>query len=382
MADKSLVISRTPGVFGHLVLVILFGALTVVMAIAVVSDYQLAVRIVAGVLCAVFIYCGTIEFRNYRTPPPADELIFDQAGIRRIEGGVVAWSAQWEDIAKVILSLEFREYSPHRSGSDEFKLVIRPGSGFDALAAGFAREPDGDLQVADIDLRPREVERLLPFLVRHADVAIEDDNSAVRTVPDEPVVETAREEDLDVVDGVVKIHVNGWDKRKLWVFRFASLMIEVTALVVAAATEGTSVRVCALVVLFALFAVTMVVEGLEGATHEKKRKVVLEVGPRGFYFRTYGTFVGVWWHEIDAVRWGVDDGSTYLDFLPSSDMFAIRHPKLAELTKSDPYDAESGGLAGGWYRLGRPFSVNARREFESSMRKSERVEFRETAAPG
>lgn len=61
MNDERLVISRTPGVIGHLVLVILFGTLTVVMAIAVVSDYQLAVRIVAGVLCAVFIYSGTIE---------------------------------------------------------------------------------------------------------------------------------------------------------------------------------------------------------------------------------------------------------------------------------------------------------------------------------
>ncbi|WP_340685761.1 hypothetical protein LCL61_05070 [Amycolatopsis coloradensis] len=379
MTDHRLVVSRTPGVIGHLVLVILFGTLTVVMAIAVVSDYQLAVRIVAGVLCAVFIYCGTIEFRNYRTCPPADELIFEPTGIRRIKGGVVAWSALWDDITKVILSLEFREYSPHRSGSDEFKLVIRPGSGFDALAAGFAREPDGDLQVADIDLRPREVERMLPFLVKYVDVAIEDDNTAVRTVPDEPVVKTAREEDLDVVDDMVKIHVNGWDKRKLWVFRFASLMVEVTALVVAAATEG-AVRICALVVLFALFAVTMVIEGFEGATHDKKRKVVLELGPQGFYFRTYGTFVGVWWHEIDAVRWGVGHGSTYLDFLPSSAMFAVRHPRLAELTRSDPYNTESEGLAGGWYRLGRPFSVNARREFESAMRTSGRVEFQETAA--
>ncbi|MFD6072282.1 MULTISPECIES: hypothetical protein [Amycolatopsis] len=380
MADDQLVISRTPGVVGHLVLVVLFATLTVVMTIAVVSDYQLAVRIVAGVLCAVFIYCGTIEFRNYRTPPPADELIFDPAGIRRIKGGVVAWSARWENIAQVILSLEFREYSPHRSAPDEFKLVIRPGEGFDALDAGFAREPDGDLQVADVDLRPRDVERLLPFLVKRVDVALEDDNTAVRPVPDEPVVETAREEALDVVDDVVKIHVNGWDKRKLWVFRFVSLMIEVTALVVAAATEGTAVRAGALGVLFALFAVTMVVEGLEGGTHDKKRKVVLELRPRGFYFRTYGTFVGVWWHEIDAVRWGVDHGSTYLDFLPGSDMFAIRHPQLAELTRSNPYDAGSGSLAGGWYRLARPFSVNARREFESSMRRSERVEFREAAA--
>ncbi|GAB3704061.1 hypothetical protein GCM10027598_03660 [Amycolatopsis oliviviridis] len=66
MTDERLVISRTPGVFGHLVLVFLFGTLTVVMAFGVIGDYKLAVRIVAGVLCAVFIYCGTIEFRNYR----------------------------------------------------------------------------------------------------------------------------------------------------------------------------------------------------------------------------------------------------------------------------------------------------------------------------
>ncbi|MFJ4102649.1 hypothetical protein [Amycolatopsis japonica] len=381
MSDERLVISRTPGVIGHLVLVILFGTLAVVMVIGVVGDFQLAVRIVAGVLCAVFVYCGTIEFRNYRTPPPADELIFDREGIRRIKGGVVAWSARWEDIAKVILSLKFREYSPHRSGSDDFTLVIRPGSGFDALSAGLTREPDGDLQVSDVDLRHRELKLLMPFLVKNVDVAIEDDNTAVRTVPDEPVVVTAREESLDVVDDAVKIHVNGWDKRKLGVFRFAALMIEVTAAVVAAAAEG-SVRICALVVLFALFVVTMGVEAFEGATHEKKRKVVLELGPRGFYFRTYGTFVGVWWHEIDAVRWGVDHGSTYLDFLPGSGMFAIRHPKLAELTRSDPYNDESESLTDGWYRLGRPFSVNARREFESSMRTSDRVEFRETAVAG
>ncbi|MFI6300723.1 hypothetical protein ACIBCH_02505 [Amycolatopsis thailandensis] len=382
MNDERLVISRTPGVFGHLMLVVLFGTLTVVMAFAVLGDYKLAVRIVAGVLCAVFVYCDTIEFRNYRTPPPADELIFDPAGITRIRGGVVAWMAQWADIEKVLLSLKFREYDPNRRVSDEFQLVIRPGSSFDAHAAGFTREPDGDLQIADIDLRPRDAERLLPFLVKHVEVSIEDDNTAVRTVPDEPVVSTAREEALDVVEDMVKIHVNGWDKRKMWAFRFAALMIEVCALVVAAATAGTAVRLCALVVLLTLFAVTMVVEGLEGATRDKKRRVVLELRPRGFYFRTYGTFVGVWWHEIDAVRWGVDHGSSYLDFLPSSDMFAVRHPRLAELTKSNPYDDESERLEGGWYRLARPFSVNARREFEASMRKSERVEFRETAVAG
>ncbi|GAB3704058.1 hypothetical protein GCM10027598_03650 [Amycolatopsis oliviviridis] len=325
---------------------------------------------------------GVHLLRHYRVPqlpPPDDELIFDPAGITRVKDGVVAWMAQWSDIDKVFLSLKFREYNPNRRGSDEFQLVIRPGSDFDAHAAGLAREPDGDLQVADIDLRPRDAERLLPFLVKHVDVAIEDDNTAVRTVPDEPVVNAAREEALDVVEDAVKIHVNGWDKRKLWAFRFAALMIEVCALAIAAATAGTAVRVCALVVLFVLFAVTMVVEGLEGATHEKKQKVVLELRSRGFYLRTYGSFVGVWWHEIDAVRWGVDHGSTYLDFLPSSDMFAVRHPRLAELTKSNPYDDESERLEGGWYRLARPFSVNARREFESSMRKSERVELRETA---
>ncbi|WP_244162613.1 hypothetical protein [Amycolatopsis regifaucium] len=357
----------------------MFGTLTAVMAFGVFGDYKPAVRIVAGVLCAVFLYCGTIEFRNYRTPPPADELIFEPTGIIRLKNGVVAWVARWEDIEKVCLSLKFREYTRYSRGADDFTLIIRPGADFDAQAAGFAREPDGDLQVSDIDLRPRDVESLLPLLVRYVDVAVEDDNTAVRTVPDEPVVTTAREEALEVVDDTVKIHVNGWDKRKMWAFRFVSLTIEVCALVVAAAAAGTVVRVFAFVVLFALFAVTMVVEGLEGATHEKKRKVVLELGPRGFYFRTYGTFVGVWWHEIDAVRWGVDHGSTYLDFLPSSDMFAIRHPRLAKLTRSDPYNAESGILDGGWYRLDRPFSVNARREFESSMRKSERVEFRETA---
>ncbi|WP_410601523.1 hypothetical protein [Amycolatopsis sp. lyj-90] len=382
MADERLVISRTPGVIGHLVLVILFGTLTTVMAFGVFGDYKPAVRIVAGVLCAVFIYCGTIEFRNYRTPPPADELVFDPAGITRIKGGVVAWMAQWADIEKVFLSLKFREYTRYSSSSDQFTLVIRPGLDFDARAAGFAREPDGDLQVADIGLWPRDAELVLPFLVKHVDVAIEDDNTAVAAVPDEPVVSTAREDDLDVVEDVVKIHVNGWDKRKMWVFRFVSLTIEVCALVVAAATDGSAVRVCAVVALFALFALTMVVEGLEGATHEKRQKVVLELGPRGFYFRTYGSFVGVWWHEIDAVRWGVDHGATYLDFLPGSDMFAVRHPRLAELTKSDPYDAESESIDGGWYRLDRPFTVNARREFESSMRKSERVEFRETAVAG
>ncbi|WP_410661313.1 hypothetical protein [Amycolatopsis sp. lyj-112] len=378
MADDRLVISRTPGVIGHLVLVVLFGTLTVVMAFAMFGDYQLAVRIVGGVLCAVFIYCATIELRNFRTPPPSDELIFEVTGITRITGGVVAWIARWEDIEKVFLSLKFREYSRLNRGSDQFTLVLRPGASFDAQAAGLAREPDGDLQVSDIALRPRDAEQMLPLLVRHVDVAIEDDNTAVPTVPDEPVVTSAREAALDVVDDVVKIHVNGWDKRKMWAFRFSCLMIEVCGLVIVATTAGTAMRVYALAVLFALFVVTILVEGMEGATHEKKQKVVLELGPRGFYFRTYGTFVGAWWHEIEAVRWGVDHGSTYLDFLPGSDMFPLRHPRLAKLTRQNPYDDESESLSGGWYRLARPFTVNARREFETSMRKSERVEFRET----
>ncbi|MEV6906317.1 hypothetical protein [Amycolatopsis sp. NPDC051071] len=378
--DDRLVISRTPGVIGHLVLVVLFSILTVVMAFAVFSDFQLAVRIVGGVLCAVFIYCGTIEFRNYRTPPPADELIFDAAGITRIKSGVVAWIARWDDIEKVFLSLKFREYTSHHPGSDQFTLIIRPGVNFDAQTAGFAREPDGDLQVSDVDLRPRDAESVLPLLVKYVDVAIEDDNTEVRVVPAEPVVTVAREEDLEVVEDVVKIHVNGWDKRKMWVFRYVSLTIEVCCLVVAANSFSPLVRGCATAGLVALFAVTIWVEGMEAATHKKERRVVLELGPRGFYFRTYGTFAGVWWHEIDAVRWGVDHGSTYLDFLPSSDMFTIRHPRLAKLTRRNPYDDESENLAGGWYRLGRPFTVNARREFERSMRKSERVEFRETAS--
>lgn len=285
MTDDRLVISRTPSVFGHLVLVVLFGTLTVVMAFAVLGDYQLAVRIVGGVLCAVFIYCGNIEFRNYRNPPPADELIFDAEGITRIKSGVVAWIARWDDIEKVFLSLKFREYTSHNPGSDQFTLIIRPGVNFDAQAAGFAREPDGDLQVSDVDLRPRDAESLLPLLVKYVDVAIEDDNTVVPVVPAEPVVTVAREEDLEVVEGVVKIHVNGWDKRKMWVFRFASLMIEVCALVVAAATTGTAVQLCAFVVLFALFAVTMVVEGLEGATHERSERSCSSSGPA---VSTYG----------------------------------------------------------------------------------------------
>nr|WP_221472223.1 hypothetical protein [Amycolatopsis umgeniensis] len=377
-----MVISRTPGVFGHLVLVVLFGTLTVVMAFGVLGDFKLAVRIVAGVLCAVFVYCGTIEFRNYRTPPPADELVVEVNGITRIANGLVSWTASWGDIEKAFLSLKFREYTHRRPGTDQFLLVLRPGPDFDARSTGLTREPDGDLQVSDLDLSPREAEELLPVLVRQVEVEIEDDNSEVVIRPDEPIVDAARDEELVVEDDVVKIHVNGWDKRKLKAFNLCSLMIEVCCLVVAAATEVTVVRVGAFVILFALFVVTLVVDGFESETHKKERKAVLELGPRGFFLRTYGSVVGVWWHEIDAVRWGVDNQRRYLEFLPASTAFPIRHPHLKSLTRRDRYDEESDILDGGWYRLAEPFTANARREFEVAMRTAREVEFRETAVVG
>ncbi|WP_143254592.1 hypothetical protein [Amycolatopsis azurea] len=382
MTDDRLVISRTPGVFGHLVLVFLFGTLTVVMAFAVLGDYKLAVRIVAGVLCAVFIYCGSIEFRNYRTPPPADELIIEPAGITRIVNGLISWTAPWSDIEKAFLSLKFREYTHRRPKADQFTLVLRPGPDFDARSIGLTREPDGDLQISDVDLNPREAEELLPVLVRHVEVEIEDDNSAVVVRPDEAIVDAARDEELVVEDDVVKIHVNGWDKGKLKAFNLCSLMIEVCCLVVAASTDLTVVRVGAFVILFALFVVTLVVDGLESETHKKERKAVLELGPRGFFLRTYGSVVGVWWHEIDAVRWGIDDQRRYLEFLPASEAFRIRHPNLASLIRRDRYDDESEVLKGGWYRLAEPFTANARREFETAMRIARGVEFRETAVAG
>ncbi|MFI9449132.1 hypothetical protein [Amycolatopsis sp. NPDC052450] len=354
------------------------------MAFAVFGDYKLAVRIVAGVLCAVFIYCGTIEFRNYRTRPPADELIFDPTGITRVRSGVAAWSAHWDVVEKVFLSLKFREYTHRKPGTDQFTLVLRPGPDFDARSAGLTREPDGDLQISDVDLSSREAEQLLPVLVRHVEVEIEDDNRAVALKPDEPIVDAAREreEDLVVEDDVVKIHVNGWDKRKLKAFHLCSLMIEVCCLVVAAATDVTAVRVGAFVVLFGLFAVTMVVDGFESETHKKERMAVLELGPRGFFLRTYGSVAVVWWHEIDAVRWGVDNKTRYLEFLPASKDFSIRHPRLAALTRRDRYDETSEVLDGGWYRLAEPFTANARREFESTMSAARNVEFRETAIVG
>ncbi|MEU8412451.1 hypothetical protein AB0C24_06665 [Amycolatopsis japonica] len=379
MSDERLVISRTPEVFGHLVLVVLFGTLTVVMAFAVFSDYQLAVRIVGGVLCAVFVYCGSIEFRNYRTPPPADELVIDANGITRIAKGLVSWTAPWSDIEKAFLSLKFREYTHRRPKDDQFTLVLQPGPNFDARSTGLTREPDGDLQVSDVDLSPREAEELLPILVRHVEVEIENDNTAVVARPDEPIVDVARGEELVVEDDVVKIHVNGWDKRKLKAFNLCSLMIEVCFLVVAAATDVTLVRVGAFVILFALFVVTLVVDGLESETHKKERKAVLELGRRGFFLRTYGSVVGVWWHEIDAVRWGIDDQRRYLEFLPASEAFRIRHPNLVSLTRRDRYDEESDVLDGGWYRLAEPFTGNARREFEIAMRTAREVEFGETA---
>ncbi|WET79645.1 hypothetical protein P3102_37530 [Amycolatopsis sp. QT-25] len=384
MTDDRLVISRTPAVFGHLVLVVLFSTLTAVMVFAVFSDQQLAVRIVCGVLCAVFVYCGTIELRNYRTPPPADELVVQSAGITRIENGLVSWTAPWGDIEKVVLSLKFREYTHRKPGTDRFMLVLRPGPDFDARSTGLTREPDGDLQISDVDLSSREAEQLLPVLVRYVEVEIEDDNCAVAPKPDEPIVDAARErgEDLVIEDDAVKIHVNGWDKRKLKAFHLCSLMIEVCCLVVAAATDVTAVRVGAFVVLFGLFVVTMVVDGFESETHKKERMAVLELGPRGFFLRTYGSVAGVWWHEIDAVRWGVDNKTRYLEFLPASKDFSIRHPRLATLTRRDRYDEKSEVLDGGWYRLAEPFTANARREFESAMSAARNVEFRETAVVG
>ncbi len=381
MADDRLVISRTPSVFGHLVLLVLFGTLTVVMAFAVIGDYQLAVRIVGSVLCAVFVYCGTIEFRNYRTPPPADEVIIEAEGITRIDNGLVEWTARWSDIDKAFLSLKFREYTHRKPAADRFTLVLRPGADFDARSTGLTREPDGDLQVSDVDLSAGEAEQLLPVLVRYVDVAIEDDNTAGVAKSDEPIVAAAREDDeLVVEDDVVKIHVNGWDKSKLKAFHLCSLTIEVCCLVVVAATDVTWVRICAGVVLFALFVVTMVVDGFESQTHKKERKAVLELGPRGFFLRTYGSVAGVWWHEIDAVRWGVDHRTRYLEFLPASEAFSIRHPRLTVLRRRNRYDDKSEVLDNGWYRLAEPFTATARREFESAMRTARQVEFRETAS--
>ncbi|MFC9250149.1 hypothetical protein [Amycolatopsis thailandensis] len=82
------------------------------------------------------------------------------------------------------------------------------------------------------------------------------------------------------------------------------------------------------------------------------------------------------------MRWGIDDQRRYLEFLPTSETFRIRHPHLASLTRRDRYGEESDVLEGGWYRLAEPFTANARREFEVAMRTARDVEFRETAVAG
>jgi hypothetical protein len=335
-----LVVSRTAG--RHWILAGVLLAIGAGLVLMGVSASQQSPRVAGYVFGGAFGLLGlTLLCRSLRKPV-VNELVFDASGISRIVGGVV-WAARWNEVGAVAVPAE-------PGGDNSFRVVLEPvDARFAERHRGLTPLAGGDFLVPGITLSVTEAQRIRDFARKYAGVT----ERPVTPVAPEPSPRAARfvPQPVPALDpDHVSIHVNGWDRRKVWLFDFAMALLGIGAYVGAEFGPSGFLHTVCRILLGAVIVLAAVVQAFWFNTSKRELRADLQLSTAGFRWKTYYRKLELSWREVSELRL-LTNGR--LEFRPIDLDFPLRHG-----------DFEALALDDGWYRLPRALSPAAARKFD------------------
>lgn len=308
------------------------------------SSSQESARLAGSIFGGGFGLLGLILVFRSLPEPVVNELVFDASGISRIVGGVV-WATRWDELAAVAVPAE-----PGRERS--FRVVLEPvDARFAERHRGLTSVAGGALLVPGITLSVTEAGRVREISGKYARVAERPvtpvaQKPAPRLAPGAGLVSgPAGVPELDYVS----IHVNGWDRRKVWFFDLVMATLGIGAYVAAEFGPSGVLHTLSRIVLGAVIVLLGVVHAFEFNSHKRETRADLRLSNVGFRWKTYYRKFELGWREVAELRL-LTDGN--LEFRPIDLDFPLRHSDAERFAQND-----------GWYRLPRPLSSAAMRKF-------------------
>ncbi|UOX87271.1 hypothetical protein MUY14_36965 [Amycolatopsis sp. FBCC-B4732] len=308
------------------------------------SASQQGPRVAGCVFGGGFLLLGLILVVRSLPEPVVNELVFDASGISRIVGGVV-WAARWDELAAVAVPAE-----PGREHS--FRVVLEPADArFAERHRGLTPVGGGQWLVSGITLsageagRVREIAGLFVGVAERPVAPVVPEPSPPPARVDRFVPTSATVPELDHVS----IHVNGWDRRKVWLFDFAMAMLGIGAYVAVEFGPSGFLHTVCRILLGAVIVLVGVVHAFEFNSRKRELRADLRLSNVGFRWKTFYRKFELSWREVAELRLRTDGT---LEFRPADLDFPLRHG-----------DAEKFALSDGWYRLPRPLSSAATRKF-------------------
>ncbi|VVJ23448.1 Uncharacterised protein [Amycolatopsis camponoti] len=308
------------------------------------SSTQEGPRLAGSVFGGGFALLGLILVFRSLPEPVVNELVFDASGISRIVRGVV-WAARWDELAAVALPAE-----PGRD--DSFRVVLEPvDDRFVERHRGLTPVAGGAFLVTGITLSVTEAGRVREIAGKYIGIAERPVTPAVPEPAPRPapaagfVPGPATVPELDHVS----IHVNAWDRRKVWFFDFAMAMLGIGAYVAGEFGPSGFLHTVCRILLGAVIVLGGVVHAFEFNSRKRELRADLRFSNVGFRWKTYHRKYELGWREVAELRL-LTDG--HLEFRPVDLDFPLRHGDVENLALSD-----------GWYRLPRPLSPAAMRKF-------------------
>ncbi|MBE1499720.1 hypothetical protein H4696_006820 [Amycolatopsis lexingtonensis] len=307
------------------------------------SASQQSPRVAGCIFGGGFGLLGLILVFRSLPEPVVNELVFDASGISRIVGGVV-WAARWDELAAVAVPAE-----PGREHS--FRVVLEPADPrFAERHRGLTPVAGGQWLVPGITLSDTEAGRVREIAGKFAGVV----ERPVTPVVPEPAPPSTRVDRFVPVAATVpeldhvSIHVNGWDRRKVWFFDFAMAMLGIGAYVAAEFGPPGFLHTICRILGGAVIVLAGVVHAFEFNSRKREHRADLRLSNVGFRWKTYYRKFELGWREVAELRLA----NGHLEFRPTDLDFPLRHG-----------DAEDLALSDGWYRLPRPLSPAAARKF-------------------
>jgi hypothetical protein len=242
---------------------------------------------------------------------------------------------------------------PAEPGRDNsFRVVLEPvDARFAERHRGLTALAGGDFLVPGITLSVTEAERFRDVAGKYAGVT----ERPVTPVEPEPSPRLARAarlvpEQVPTLDADhVSIHVNGWDRRKVWLFDLAMALLGIGAYGGAEFGPSGFLHTVCRILLGAVIVLAAVVHAFEFNTSKRELRADLRLSTAGFRWKTYYRQLELSWREVSELRL-LTNG--HLDFRPFDLDFPLRHGDFETLARGD-----------GWYRLPRALSPAAVRKF-------------------
>ncbi|MEV6827522.1 hypothetical protein [Amycolatopsis sp. NPDC051102] len=333
-SGRLVVVSRTAG--RHWILAAVLLAVGAGIVWAGLSASQQSPRVAGCVFGGGFGLIGLILVFRSLPEPVVDELVLDASGISRIIGGVV-WAVRWNELGAVAVPAE-------PGGDKSFRVVLEPADArFAERHQGLTPVAEGGFLVPGITLSVTEAARVREVAGKYAGVT-ERPVAAVPPAPSPPLTPGPAPE-LNHVN----IHVNGWDRRSVWLFDFAMVLLGGVAYAGAEFWPSGFLHTACRILLGAVVVLAAFVHAAEYNTQKRESRVDLRLSNTGFLWDTYYRKLELSWREVAELRLLAGG---HLEFRPADLDFPLRHG-----------EAERLALGDGWYRLPWPLSAAAARKF-------------------